>query len=317
MDLRTPTTRYAIGTLAYTLGVILLGAYVRASGSGAGCGRSWPTCQGEIIPRGAEGAQAIEFAHRATSGLTGVVIIGLVLVVRRSFSAGHPARKAALWSLVFVITEGLFGAALVRGEWVADDASLARAIIVPAHLVNTLFLLAALSLVVWFAAGGDRPKISTDRTLAGLVAGSAGAMIVLAASGAVTALADTLFPSESLVSGFNADFDTTSAWLTRLRVVHPVLAVAVGIFVAWVVMHYGKRMGRGERPALAVMWLVGIQLVAGVLNVVLLTPIWLQLVHLLLADLLWISIIWFGAETLAESSARYTEVGHGLGLAPD
>lgn len=294
-----------MGTLGYTVAVILLGAYVRASGSGAGCGRSWPACQGEIIPRGAEGAQAVEFAHRLTSAFTGVLIIGLLVVVVRAFAVGHPARKAAWWSLFFVITEGLFGAALVRGELVADDASLARAIIVPTHLVNTFFLLASLGLVVWFTGGGDRPKLRADRRLAVMVVGSAIAMIVLAATGAVTALADTLFPSESLASGLTAEFDSTSELLTRLRIVHPILAVAVGVFTAWVVVVAGIRLGRGERPATAVLWLIGIQFVAGVLNVVFLTPIWLQLVHLLLADLLWISLIWFGADTLSDPRARF------------
>ncbi len=169
MDLQKPVTRYALGTLVYTLGVILLGAYVRASGSGAGCGRSWPTCQGELIPIQAEGAQAVEFAHRASSAFTGVLIIGLVVLALRSFGRGHPARRAALWSLFFVVTEGLFGAALVRGEWVADDVSVARAIIVPIHLVNTFFLLAALTLTIWFAAGGAKPTRSANRRLFRLV----------------------------------------------------------------------------------------------------------------------------------------------------
>ena len=302
MDMRNPVSRYAVGTLGYTLAVILLGAYVRASGSGAGCGRSWPTCQGEFLPTSAEGAQAVEFAHRATSGLTGVLIIVLVLMVVRRFSAGHPARKAAVWSLVFVITEGLFGAALVRGELVADDASVARAIIVPVHLVNTLFLVAALVFTIWFASVGGVPGAAANRRLFRLVLAAAAAMILLAATGAIAALADTLFPSASVSTGLADDFDSASTFLTRLRIVHPVLAVAVGVFVAWIAYRSTAPGRPRSTSASALLALVGLQLAAGVVNVVLLTPIWLQLVHLLLADLLWIALIWFGLDALATTA---------------
>ncbi len=298
--MRTSTAaRMSLFTLIYTLGVILFGAFVRATGSGAGCGRSWPTCQGELIPAGAEGAQAVEFTHRFTSALVGMLIIVLVYVVFRSHERGHPARKAAMWSLLLVVTEGLFGALLVRGEWVADDASLGRALVVPAHLVNTFLLLAALTMTLWWAQGGARVAPRRDRSLArGLAAAMVG-MLALGSTGAISALADTLFPVASIEEGLAADLDSTSHFLTQLRVIHPLAALVVAGLLVFIVQRHGVRQGASPRLARFVMLLVAAQLGAGALNVVLLTPVWLQLVHLLLADLLWIGVVWFAATALS------------------
>ncbi len=48
-------SRYAWGVLLWNVLVALWGAYVRATGSGAGCGSHWPTCNGEILPRAPAG----------------------------------------------------------------------------------------------------------------------------------------------------------------------------------------------------------------------------------------------------------------------
>ncbi len=292
-------TKFTWATLVVNIGVIVFGAYVRATGSGAGCGANWPSCNGEFIPSALEGERAIEFTHRVTSGLALIMVAILVWRIWRTYPSGHRARRGAAFSGVFIIGEALIGAVIVLYEWVADDASVARTAAVPLHLVNTLLLLGALTLTAWWVSGGGSLRLDGDRRFArGWIIGGAG-VVLIAATGAITALADTLFPSESLIEGLKEDFTASEHFLTNLRVAHPLVAIAVGLYLIWLVRRLG--MTGGNRPAsLAILVLVGAQLVAGALNIALLTPVWLQLVHLLLADLVWVALVLLGAEHLSE-----------------
>ncbi len=285
--------RYAWTVLVLNVGVVLLGAFVRATGSGAGCGRSWPTCDGQLIPTEAEGAQAIEFAHRATSGLALLAVGVLVVWVFRSTRG--PARTAVAWSGAAILSEAAIGAVLVLAEWVADDASVARAVAVPAHLVNTFVLLGALTLTAWLLSGGT--PIDRRQTAFRSHAWAAAGLLVIGATGAVTALADTLFPVASVAEGLRADLDSSASFLTRLRVIHPVVAIVVGGFVAQLGFRYAMRnpAGTTARFGLAVAGIVVLQVFAGIANVALLTPVWMQLVHLLIADALWVAFVLFTA----------------------
>lgn len=282
--------RYAWFVLTFNVGVILLGALVRATGSGAGCGQSWPTCQGKVIPS-LEGATAIEFTHRLASGVALVLVIVLVVWVRRTVEDGQPARLGALLGLVAIVVEALIGAMIVLADWVADDVSVARAVSVPLHLVNTLFLLAALALTAFWLSGGrrlelrSRPVVTRALFLGGL------ALVLIAASGAVTALADTLFPGE----GIEADFSSGAHFLTRLRVIHPILAV-ISAGLGW--WFSGRGVSPRTRSARALPVLVGVMLISGAVNVLLGVPVWMQLVHLALADVLWIAYVLASAQTL-------------------
>src|SRR5262245_54127588 len=96
---RTGFSRYAWGLLGYNLGVILGGAYVRASISGDGCGRHWPDCNGQLIPHHGRVETLIEFCHRASSGLLVPLILLLVFWAFRAFPRRHPARLGALLAL--------------------------------------------------------------------------------------------------------------------------------------------------------------------------------------------------------------------------
>ncbi len=295
-----PLAKYAWATLAVNIGVILFGAFVRATGSGAGCGAHWPSCDGQLVPTGLEGARAIEFTHRVTSGLALVMVAVLVWRVWRSFPAGHPARRGAGFSGAFIIGEALIGAMIVLYEWVAEDASVARTVAVPLHLVNTLLLLGALTLTAWWLSGGGPIRLERDVLFSRRWVGGAVGVVVLAATGAITALADTLFPAESVLAGLRQDFSGTEHFLTNLRVAHPIVAIAVGIYLFWLARRFGRTEVGLQTSAWAILILVGLQLVAGALNIALLTPVWMQLVHLLLADLVWVALILLGAQTLSE-----------------
>lgn len=293
---------YAWGVVIYTLLVILWGAYVRASGSGAGCGNHWPLCNGQVLPHSKQIETLIELTHRLMSGLSLLLIIGLAIWAFRAYTRKHPIRFAATLSLAFILTEALIGAVLVRAELVAGNATMSRAIVMSIHLVNTFTLMAFLTLTAWWASGGPPIRLRGQGLLVWLFGLALIGTLVLAVSGAVAALGDTLFPSESLAAGFAQDLSPTAHFLIRLRLLHPALALIVGSIVL-IVAGIANLQRPGQwvrRSMLMVTTLVVVQLGIGLLNVVLLAPIWLQLVHLLLADLLWMALVVLVASALAE-----------------
>lgn len=289
--------RYAWGTIGFTVAVIAGGAIVRATGSGAGCGSHWPRCNGSIVPGGST-ESIIEFTHRATSGLALLAVVGLFVWARRLPTA-H-VRRGAGASLAFMIGEVIIGAILVLGEWVGDDASVARAVIDGLHLVNTLFLLGALTLTAWWASGGA-PITLRPATVEGrmLMAGLA-AIVVVAAAGALTALGDTLFPD----AGVADDFSESSHFLVRMRVIHPVLAVVAAVYLIGVArrLRLGST-GLSARLASIAAVLVGVQLVVGITNLALGAPIGIQVVHLALTDAIWITLVVLTATQLERKTA--------------
>ncbi|HWV39109.1 MAG TPA: COX15/CtaA family protein [Vulgatibacter sp.] len=287
----TFSRRLAWGNLAYNLGVIAWGAFVRATGSGAGCGEHWPLCNGTVIQRAPRIETLIELTHRVTSGFALLLVVAVVVFARRAFPKGHAARSGAWASLALMIVEALLGAGLVLFGLVENDDSIARAVAMALHLVNTLLLLGALTLTAYWASGGRRPILRGHGVAGWMILASLAAMLVLGASGAVTALGDTLFPAGSLREGIAQDFSPTAHILLRLRVLHPLLALGTGAWilvtsVTTAVLHRGA-----VRFALALSGLFALQLVAGIVNLVLLAPVWMQLVHLLLADLVWIALV--------------------------
>lgn len=303
--LRPRFAPYAWGVVAFTFAVILWGAYVRASGSGAGCGAHWPLCNGVVLPRDPAAATVIEFAHRTTSGLALLLVVGLVALARREFGPGHLVRKAAWTTLFFMLTEALVGAGLVLLELVAHNDSIARAVYLGVHLANTFLLLAAMSLTAWWGSGQPVPAHPLHwRRVAPLGAVLAGLLLV-GITGAITALGDTLFPAGTLVEGIRQDASPTAHILLRLRVLHPILAVTVGMVLLAIAVRIALR---DTSPAAALVGrlaagLVLLQLVAGVLNLLFLAPIWMQLVHLFLADLVWLSAVLLTACAAAETVA--------------
>ncbi|MCI0661039.1 MAG: COX15/CtaA family protein [Acidobacteria bacterium] len=298
----TRFAKFAWSVLAYNLAVILWGAYVRASGSGAGCGSHWPLCNGEIIPRSSGIETIIEYSHRLTSGLALILVVILFVWALVTFNAKHSTRIGGFLSLAFIITEALIGAGLVLFEYVAENKSMARALWMSAHLINTFLLVAALSLTAWSATLGERLRIREHGAINWLFVIALTATLILGVSGAVTALGGTLFPVNSLAEGLKQDLSPTAHILIRLRFFHPIIAIFVSLLLivlprltrAW------QRNALTGKIAKSLIALILLQLVAGILNLILHAPIWLQLVHLLLSDLIWISLVLFILTTLAQ-----------------
>ncbi len=296
---------FARGVLGYMLLVVLWGAYVRATGSGAGCGDHWPRCDGQVVPRMASAEMMVEYTHRLTSAAAGLLVIAMVAWAFRAYAKGHPARGASVASLVLILTEGALGAGLVKLELVAQNQSAFRAFAMAAHLVNTFFLLAALTMVVWYADGGARPRLRGQGAAGWLLGAAVGLTILVGVSGAATALGDTLFPAKSLAEGLRQDVSPGAHFLVRLRLLHPTLAVLTGIYVVaagWAVRRL-RPDARTERLAKTLTALFVTQVAVGLVNVALLAPVWMQLVHLLLADAVWIALILTAAAALSAAPA--------------
>jgi heme a synthase len=285
-------SQVAWGLLAYNILVVLWGAFVRATGSGAGCGDRWPLCNGVMVPHAPRIETIIEFTHRATSALALAAVAALCVWAFRLFPRGHRARACAALSVLFLFAEALLGAGLVLFQYVEHNASAGRAAYLSAHLVNTQFLLAMLTLTAWF---GSDPVSRAWRGAPKLVVAALPVAIVVAVSGAIAALGDTLFPAASVASGMRQEFSQTASALLRLRAVHPVLAVLGGAMLLAAAVT-AMRSGRSRMGAILAA-LVLLQLAAGAVNIVLLAPVWMQVLHLLLADLLWVALVVVTLET--------------------
>jgi heme A synthase len=290
-------TRYAWAVLVYNLGVVLWGAFVRATGSGAGCGNHWPLCNGTVTQHSPSAATIIEFTHRVTSGLDLALVALLVVWAFRRFPRQHPVRLGAALSALFLVTEALIGAALVLLEHTAKNASASRAYSLSTHLINTLTLLACLTLTAWWSTETPAP-FAPRRGSVWMAGVSLASVVVLGVSGAITALGDTLFPASSLAAGLAQDLDPAANIFLRLRLFHPLIAVAVGAWLLYYAVSAASRRPDVAGRAWSLAALVGAQIVAGVVNLLLLAPVWMQLVHLLLADLLWIALVLLSAATL-------------------
>lgn len=304
--------RFAWATLLFTLFVILWGAFVRASGSGAGCGSHWPLCNGEVVPHSPAWATAIEFGHRLTSGVSLFLVVGLWWSARSRFERSAPVRRAAGWSLFFMLTEALIGAGLVLFEYVADDARIARGFWVAAHLLNTFLLVAMLTACAAWASGLERPRLAGRSGLIAMLGAAAVGLLLLGVSGAITALGDTLFPAETYAEAKAATFSETAHLFVRLRIWHPTMALVVGALVlgaaisAWA----NRPTARVQAAARAVVALYAIELLVGLVNVWWLAPVPVQLIHLLLADLIWIALVWMSLASVAdEEGASGNDVG--------
>src|SRR5215470_6693857 len=286
-DGRVSLSHFAWFTLAYNVAVVLWGAYVRATGSGAGCGSHWPLCNGEFLPVTSQAQTLIEFTHRATSGLSLVLVATLLIWSWRHTARGEFPRYSAAAAAILLFNEALLGAMLVVFEHVGMDRSLSRAVFLSLHFGNTLLLVAALTLTAkWlsnspqllavFAKGSERFAIPI-----GLFSVMATGM-----TGSLAALGDTIFPGATLRDALVQDFLSNSHILLRLRTLHPVVAVVAVLYVLWMVQRLSKNREEsfGIFPFFTTTLLA--QVALGVLNVFLLAPVWLQLTHLLVAEIL-------------------------------
>lgn len=290
--------RFAWLTLAYNIGVILWGAYVRATGSGAGCGNHWPLCNGVVLPRTPQTQTIIEFTHRLTSALALVLVSSLLVWCWRKSSKGDWVRYSSLAALLLLFNEALLGALLVLLEHVGQDRSAGRMLFLCMHFANTLLLLAALAVTAqWLSRSHHRLSVIANRIEIAAVVFGLLTIICIGITGSLAALGDTLFPAASLKSSLIQDFSSGNV-LLRLRFLHPVTAAIGAMYVLWIVLRNAKKEGHSSKLIKALAGVLVGQIGLGILNVLLLAPVWLQLVHLFNAELFWILVVLASANLL-------------------
>jgi heme A synthase len=301
---RAAAARFAWATLCVNVAVVLWGAYVRATGSGAGCGNKWPLCGGPIVGASARTQTLIEFTHRATSGVALVMVAALVVLCWRVTVRGDLARYASVLAAVFLANEALLGAALVLLDHVAQDKSSGRVVFLCLHFGNTLLLLATLALTASWLSKGRNLAVSHSLPSMAAVIGGLLATMFIGVTGAVAALGDTLFPATSVRASIAQDFSPAAPALLHFRLMHPVVAVIAGCYVLWVILRSAGAGSGLTRIARAFVVLLFAQAGLGVLNVLLLTPVWLQIVHLLVGDVLWILLVLASSDLVLAPAER-------------
>lgn len=298
-----PLRRFAWFVLAYNVLVVLWGAVVRATGSGAGCGDHWPLCNGVVLPQSPQFHTIVEFTHRIMSGASLLLVAVLLIWTWRSTLRGQLARWFAVAAMVLTLNEALLGALLVLLRLVAHNQSAARGVYLSFHFANTLLLLAALTLAAEFLS---RPR---DRATTCLRRGKLAfpilgilATLFVGVTGSLAALGDTLFPATSLAAAFHQDFSSTASLLLRLRWIHPASALIAAAFVSWLLVQSFRvtAASRTRLLGIAVLCTLILQILLGVIDVLLLAPTWIQILHLLGADLFWISLVLLTADYCAD-----------------
>jgi heme a synthase len=298
---RISVARFAWATLCCNVLVVLWGAYVRATGSGAGCGNKWPVCNGDIVGASAKAQTIIEFTHRATSGIALLMVACLVFWCWQVTSKRDWARYSAIVAAALLTNEALLGGALVLFGHVAQDQSAGRMVFLCLHFGNTLLLLATLSLTAaWLQTGSGSFILRRRLKQVSAVAVGLLATMSIGITGALAALGDTLFPASSLRSSLRQDFSSGASSFVHFRIFHPVTAIIAASYVIWVTFKITPRRSRLSQAARVLMVLFLAQGAIGVINVVLLAPVWLQILHLFVADMLWISLVLVSADLVLE-----------------
>src|ERR1017187_4284004 len=286
--------RFACSVLADFIPLILWRTLVRATGSGAGCGNHWPLCNGVVIQHSASVNTLIEFTHRITSGLSLFAVVGLLAWTFAGTVRGHLARALAVASVAFTLIEAILGALLVKLGYTAQSQSPMRPAFLALHLTNTLLLLAAITLTAHLLSRtkgymrGGVLLVAPFGAMVGVVV-----VMLVGVTGSLAALGDTLFPASSLGLALAQDFAVTSGWLVRWRWTHPAIAFGASVFLIWILVRAARRTTGWDNRGLSalVLLLLAAVYTLGLLDVVLLAPLWVQVTHLLAADTLWAALV--------------------------
>ena len=302
-----PVGRFAWFVVVYNIAVILWGAYVRATGSGAGCGSHWPLCNGALFPATAQTQTAIEFTHRVTSAVSLVLVVILLMWSWRRTAKGDWPRYSATAAAALLFNEALLGALLVLLERTEGlDRSAAHVVFLCLHFGNTLLLLAALALTAKWLSNPSR-HYAVRAKLHEMVLIGLGLLSVMAIgmTGTLASLGDTIFPSDSLLHALMQDFSANSHVLLRLRLLHPVAAVIGSMYVMWLVRSHWRK--QDHLPWIFILGLTLMtQIAVGAMNVMLLAPVWLQMTHLLLAEMFWLFLVLASTDLLFGPSRHST-----------
>jgi cytochrome c oxidase assembly protein subunit 15 len=277
--------KFSLGLYIYTLFIILWGAWVRISKSGDGCGDSWPLCDGALFPEVTRYATYIEYFHRLTTGLFGLIILFLVYYVSKNHKKWLLVKKVVYWTLFFTITESLLGAALVKFGLVVDNDSLKRLIFMSVHQVNSVLLSGSIGLLYLIAKAGSETKLQINKFNLFILF----TFLALLCSGPLAALSTSLFPSEALWEGVVDDIAHNTHWIVRYRILHPVLATLLSAVMLYVCFLKYKKTNSQALKVFIKLLFVGA--LFGASTLIMLYPLWMKLVHLALAHILFLAVL--------------------------
>jgi Uncharacterized protein required for cytochrome oxidase assembly len=288
---RSHFQKFALGLLLYTILVIVWGAWVRISHSGDGCGDTWPLCHGQLIPEAERGKTWVEYTHRLMSGLYGLIVIYFYYVAHKLYPKGAFAKKAALFSLIFMITEAALGAKLVLFGLVASNDTPYRAFVMALHQLNSFLLTGAVALTFVSALSDDGKLAQTNK--AWYVRFFPWIIILLGVTGAWASLSNSLFPADSLFQGLKDDLDSGSHFLVRLRIIHPILALTFGGSLSlffWMKSQSAKSF-QLQRRSFHMSLLLFVGILFGIATLMLHAPTWMKIGHLTLAHSIWVTLL--------------------------
>ncbi|MGZ3775349.1 MAG: COX15/CtaA family protein [Pseudobdellovibrionaceae bacterium] len=279
--------KLAFGVLFYSVLVILWGAWVRISHSGDGCGDTWPLCHGQLIPEAQRGKTWVEYGHRLMSGIYGFIVFYFWWMSRKIYSKDHFARKAALATLIFTITEALLGAKLVLFKLVTTNDTPYRAVVMALHQINSFMLTGAVALT--FAAAISEVDLARPSNKNHTYKFLPWVIVIIGVTGAWASLSNSLFPSNNLWQGFLEDFSSNSHLFIRLRGLHPFFALIGGGALAlffWIKAQTAESQILEKRSLQMTMALFAV-ISFGICTLLFHAPVWMKIVHLALAHTIW------------------------------
>ncbi len=282
----TPTQfrRLSYLTLAALTLIVLTGAAVRLTGSGLGC-PDWPKCYGNALPPLSTHA-LIEFGNRALSGLVGIVTVltAVLAFTRRPF-------RRDLAGLALLLPLGVVGQAVLGGFTVREH--LAPGFVMAHFALSMLVLIAAVALA-WRSAHepGSRPR-SSDRL-------AVWAVRALAPLGAITIFAGTAATAAGPHAGGSpgqrihrltfrgAD---TLTWVIHR---HATIAALFGVatIAAWLLLRRRGATGEAVESLTVLGVLLAAQGLVGSVQYELRLPTDMVWVHVALATLSWLAVLW-------------------------
>lgn len=281
---------FAWFNLIYNLLVVAFGVFLRASGSGDGCGENWPFCTGDKNPANGPWASLIESSHRISTVLVGLFSFIMLGWSFRSFAKGHPVKKFAVAYFVFTLLEGLIGRHLVVNGLVTSNDTVQRAIWMAIHVLSTFVLLGSIA-GAGLSASGIRPPNFKGQGVVGwlLGFGFVGTML-LGVSGAISAFGHQVRPD---VADLSERLKPAAFWASKLAIAHPIGSASIGLFLLLMsgMIQHLRPDPFVKNASKMVSSLLVIQMCLGALNIVLKAPIPMQMIHLVMADLNWISIV--------------------------
>ncbi len=278
-------SRVTLVALAFLVLIVFTGSAVRLTASGLGC-PDWPKCYGQTVPPLQINA-VIEYGNRIITGFVGVAVIAasLLAFLRRPFR-WHLAVIGVLLPLG-VIGQAALGAFVVKHHLPPE--------LVMGHFILSMILLDAAFALTWFSRyePGDRRK-SQDWL-------GVWAVRALIPIGQLTILLGTITTGSGphagdhdgeLVRRFDFKGADTLEWMVQR---HAAIAILFGLSVLAVYFFLTRRTdadSRAAKPLLLVFAMVLTQAAVGVLQWQLHLPAWLVWIHVCLATLTWLAVLW-------------------------